>query len=277
MAINSTAPPSALPPDTPMLVHPVYLAGRGESEPIYDALCDTRGWGKAITATGLMFTSGCQSVHVAYLPEHLHGGWKITQYREPLGMPAWSARFTENTPAEITAAFTTALADHLGSEHRDYAPGGPKYLATGPSKVLAGRGWTHTSNALYQYLHAPDGHAYFSTREYDLDEDEELAGEGPAQWTMYGCVDKAGGERWHATFTSGTPLSLVTRTALALSNPEPVERRLGAIPVRNLPYVTARPANVPAARTTRTQPVTSPALPSPAPGHPPASTPSHHR
>jgi hypothetical protein len=234
-----------------------------------------------------MFTSPCQTVHVAYLPKQPFGGWKITQCREPLGMPAWSARFTENTPAEITSAFTTTLADALGSKHRDYLHGGPKYLAVSPSEVLLARGWTHDANAMFQYLRAPDGHPYFSLRKYHLDEYEELAEEGPALWTMYGCVEKVNGERWHADFTSATPLYLVTRAALAFSSPEPVHRRLGAIPDRNLPYVTVRPASGPApdlrqaaalARTPAAPPIVASAPASRAPGRPSsAPAPSHHR
>jgi hypothetical protein len=49
------------------------------------------------------------------------------------------------------------------------------------------------------------------------------------------------GERWHADFTSATPLYLVREAVLALSSTEPVERPLSGIPERNLPYVTVTP------------------------------------
>ncbi|MEV0035487.1 DUF317 domain-containing protein [Streptomyces sp. NPDC050804] len=70
-----------------------------------------------------------------------------------------------------------------------------------------------------------------------------MEGGGPAQWTMYGCVERANGERWHADFTSATPLYLIHEAVLALSSTDPVERPLHAIPERNLPHITARPAN----------------------------------
>jgi hypothetical protein len=113
--VIATSPPGDLPPDTDLLVHPVYLAGRGDTATLHEALCDARGWGKATTATGMVFTSPRQDAQVAYLPESRYGGWKAVQYREPLGTPLWWATFSRNTPAEITSAFTTALAEDLPS------------------------------------------------------------------------------------------------------------------------------------------------------------------
>ncbi|MDX3775973.1 hypothetical protein [Streptomyces europaeiscabiei] len=77
----ATSPPGGPEPDTDLLVRPVYLAGRGDTAAVYDALCDAWDWGKAITATGLMFTSPRQDVQVAYLPESRYGGWKAIQCR----------------------------------------------------------------------------------------------------------------------------------------------------------------------------------------------------
>lgn len=235
----ATSPPDNLPPDTDLLVHPVYLAGHGDTATVHEALSDARGWGKATTATGLMFTSPRQDAQVAYLPESRYGGWKAVQYREPLGTPLWWATFSRNTPAEITSAFTTALAESLPSNHRDVPHGGP-HLSS-PAGALAERGWQTDDTAMYLYQRSPDGHSYFALRKGDLDDYVELEGEGPAQWTMYGCVDHVNGERWHADFTSATPLYLVREAVIALSSTEPVERPLSGIPERNLPYVTVSP------------------------------------
>ncbi|MFE7216330.1 DUF317 domain-containing protein [Streptomyces sp. NPDC057611] len=94
---------------------------------------------------------------------------------------------------------------------------------------------------MYLYQRSPDEHAYFALRKGHLDDYMELEGEGSAHWTMYGCVDHVNGERWHADFTSATPLCLVREVALAFSSTEPVERPLSGIPERNLPYVTVSP------------------------------------
>jgi hypothetical protein len=239
--VIATSPPGGLPPDTDLLVHPVYLAGRGDTATVFDALCDAQGWGKATTVTGLVFTSPRQDAQVAYLPESRYGGWKAVKYREPLGTPLWWATFSRNTPAEITSAFTTALAESLPSNHRDVLHGGPHL--SGPAGALAERGWQTDDTAMYVYQRSPDGHAYLALRKGDLDDYVELEGEGPAQWTMYGCVDHVNGERWHADFTSATPLYLVREAVIALSSTEPVERPLSGIPERNLPYVTISPVS----------------------------------
>ncbi|MFD8963443.1 DUF317 domain-containing protein [Streptomyces sp. NPDC059568] len=272
-------------PDTDMLVRPVYLAGRGDTTTIHEPLSAAHGWGTVDTDTGLMFTSPRGDTLVASVPESRYGGWKITQYREPLGMPVWSASFSQNTPAEITSAFTRALATGLPSHHRDFLHGGPHHRPASPARTLADRGWHTEDTASYLYQYAPDGHAYFRLHKDHLDHYTELEGGGPAQWTMYGCVERVNGERWHADFTSTTPLYLVHEAVLALSSTDPVERPLHAIPERNLPYITARPANAgpdprrsaALARTTNA-PHNGPAAPAAQPaGSTPAPAPPHRR
>lgn len=114
---------------------------------------------------------------------------------------------------------------------------------------------------------SPDGHACLSQRGYDLDDYDELDGNGQAMWTMSACVDEVNGECWEAEFTSRTPLHLVTETVRAFSSTEPVERPRSGIPERNLPYVTTTPAPEPGpdhrrsaalARTPHTHPTTTP-------------------
>ncbi|WP_435178601.1 DUF317 domain-containing protein [Actinacidiphila sp. bgisy145] len=265
----STPQPDDQRPDQLVLVGPVYLAGIGDTAAIYDSLDDTRGWGKAITDSGLCFTSPRHDVHVAYLPHSRDGGWKITRSHEPLGIPAWTATFSRYTPTEITAAFTDALATCLAAGHAHPWDFGPDQEIALPDDVLAEHGWRtdHTEMDISQY--SPDGHAYFSRRDYDVPDHAELAGERRAMWTMYARVDGVNGERWHADFTSCTPLYLLTQTARAFSSTEPVQRIRSSIPQRNLPYVTTTPVPEPdsdrlkSAALART-PHTLPAIPAPA-------------
>ncbi|MCZ4097925.1 hypothetical protein [Streptomyces sp. H39-C1] len=51
----------------------------------------------------------------------------------------------------------------------------------------------------------PDEHAAFVLRKNHLDAYAELEGAEPAQWAMYGGLDQANPESWHASFTSATP------------------------------------------------------------------------
>ncbi|MDX2803692.1 DUF317 domain-containing protein, partial [Streptomyces scabiei] len=122
----------------------------------------------------------------------------------------------------------------------------PHFTPIAPGDVLIARGWKDEANALFQYQHAPDRHAYLSLRQYDADFHSELEGGVAAERTMYAGVEAANGPRWHADFTSATPLHLITAAADALSSTAPVRRRPHDLPERNLPFLTIRSA---AART----------------------------
>lgn len=237
----STQQPDDQRTDPQVLVSPVYLAGRGNSADLSNALYAHRDWGWTTTDTGQIFVSPRHDVHVAYLPQSRDGGWKITRYNEPLGMPVWSASFSRNTPAEITAAFTNALVECLASHHPHPWQFGPSDRIAHPVDPLAERGWHNANTSLDLCTRSPDGHAYLSQRDFDIDDYAELEGDGRALWTMYACVNQVNGERWHADFTNRTPLYLITETVRAFSSTDPVERPRSDIPERNLPYVTTVP------------------------------------
>ncbi|NEA75436.1 DUF317 domain-containing protein [Streptomyces sp. So13.3] len=235
--------PGGLAPDNVLRACPVYLAGPGNTAQIYDTLSEHR-WATAATDSGRMFTSPRQHAQLARLPEGSYGGWKAVEYREPFGMPLWSATFSRNTPAEITAAFATALAKGLPSRHRDFLSGGTHYQSpNSPARVLAVRGWETTDTPRHLYQHSPDEHAAFVLRKNHLDAYAELEGAEPAQWAMYGGLDQANPESWQASFTSATPLHLVRAAVVALTSAEPVERTRGEIPERHLPYVDVQPVD----------------------------------
>ncbi|WP_433888529.1 DUF317 domain-containing protein [Streptomyces sp. CA-111067] len=241
----STSQPDGQHPDQPVQVSPVYLAGRGNPAAIGNALNSHRDWGWTTTDNGQLFVSPHHDVHVAYLPHSRDGGWRVARYHEPLGMPAWSATFSRNTPSEITNAFTQALVECLDSHHRHPWDRGPQGQGVSADGILAERGWRSDDTTMEHCQYSPDGHAFFSRRAFDLDDYAELAGDSQAMWTMHACVNEVNGERWHADFTQNTPLYLVTQTVRAFSSTEPVERTRSAIPERNLPYVTTEPVSEP--------------------------------
>ncbi|MFC4035177.1 DUF317 domain-containing protein [Streptomyces polygonati] len=274
------------PDDQPVLVSPAYLAGRGNPAAIGNALYAHRDWGWTSTEAGQIFVSPHHDVHVAYLPNSRDGGWRITRYHEPLGMPVWSASFSRNTPTEITSAFTDALVECLESDHPHPSHFGPDNEIALPADVLAERGWRTEHSDVDLSQHSPDGRAYFSQRDYDVDDYTELKGDGRAMWTMYARVDGVDGERWHADFTSCTPLYLLTETARAFSSTEPVERPRSGIPERKLPYVTTTPAPEPdpdrrqsaaLARTPHTHPAAAAPPPGPATSDPVPPVPFRRR
>ncbi|MBM9508022.1 DUF317 domain-containing protein [Actinacidiphila acididurans] len=228
-------------PDLHVLVTPAYLAGRGNPADLSNSLYAHRDWGWTSTDTGQIFVSPRHDTHIAYLPQGRYGGWKVTQYREPLGMPIWSATFSPNTPTEIISAFTDALIDRLASDHPHSWNSGPAGQVTRPADTLAERGWRNTDTNLDFCHRSPDGHAYLSESRHGVNDYAELEGGYRARWTMYACVDVVNGERWHADFTNRTPLHLITEVTRAFSSTEPVERPRSGIPERNLPYVTITP------------------------------------
>lgn len=270
------------PDDQLVLISPVFLAERGNPATIGDALYTHREWGWTSTDTGQLFVSPHHDVHVAYLPHSRDGGWRITRCNEPLGMPAWSASFSRDAPAEIVGAFADALVECMESDHPHPWSFGPRDQMALPADVLTERGWHEADTAMDVCRRSPDGHAYLSRRGFDIDDYAELAGEGRAMWTMYACVNRVNGERRHADFTNRTPLYLVTETVRAFSSTETVERPRSGIPERNLPYVTTAPVPEPdsdrlksaaLARTPHALPAI-PAAPAPTPDAPaPGPTP----
>ncbi|MET7684412.1 DUF317 domain-containing protein [Streptomyces sp. NPDC005423] len=228
-------------PTNRVLVSPVYLAGPGNSAVVTRPL-HAASWAEARTPVGRMLSSPCLRAQIARLPD----GWTISYAREPLAVPHWTAHFTRDTPAEIVSAFTTTLMRGLDNDHKNFLPGGPHFTPIAPGDVLIARSWKDEANALFQYQHSPDRHAYLSLRQYDADFHAELEGGVAAERTMYAGVEAANGPRWHADFTSATPLHLIISAADALSSPAPVRRRPRDLPERHLPFLTIRSA---AART----------------------------
>ncbi|GAA3299247.1 hypothetical protein GCM10020295_36940 [Streptomyces cinereospinus] len=95
-----------------------------------------------------------------------------------------------------------------------------------------------------------------------------------AERTMYACVDAANGPRWHADFTSATPLHLIIAAADALSSPAPVPRNRRDLPERNLPYLTTRTATPPRVTAARARTTTRPLATGPSAA--PATAPVAH-
>jgi hypothetical protein len=243
-----------------VLAHPVYLAGPGTIHPLRAAL-RTRGWAEAATGHGRLLFSPHLDTFAAHLPEGLRGGWQITHYGHPYGIPLWLAAFSRDTPSEVITAFATTLADDPDN----------RYDRPSPARLLTERGWRPQRAPMASYLWSPDGHAYLSTRTDDLDDDTENPVEGPARWNLHAGPEPAG-DPWHAVFTARTPFHLVTAAADAASTTIPVLRDPDHIPALNRPHLTITPALAPATRPPSALPgPTTPAAP------PPASRPPHRR
>ncbi|WP_175541352.1 DUF317 domain-containing protein [Streptomyces aidingensis] len=227
-----------LPPDAPLLVSPVYFAGTGDPALADRLLQAAPGWTEAVNEAGARFASPCKTVFVTRSPAGSDRAWQIDATRAPGDTRVWSASFSSTTPTEIVAAFTTTLVDGLRTNHRDYLSGGPRQPGTTPATLLSELGWETKVFTDAQHQLAPDGYAGFSIRRGRVDYDAELAGAEPPQWALYcNAQELTSGPRWHATFTSATPLYLITAAAQVFSAPDPVVRRLRDLPLGVLPHL----------------------------------------
>ncbi|MFF2954077.1 DUF317 domain-containing protein [Kitasatospora sp. NPDC057965] len=237
-----------MPSNTPLLVEPLRLAGPGDQQ-----LITVPGWSRSATPDGgTRFISPCLT---AVLTCEGSGAWSVTGFTAPGAVPRWRARFGAGTPAEITAAFTTVLADGLRTQHRNYLLGGPHRRPGTPASVLADRGWRPEPGPKgFHDQVAPDGTAVYRHRLGHQPHDAEAAGHAPPAWSMLAGDPKH--PSWRAEFTIGVPFYPLVHAARAFSSPAPVQRFAGDIPARHLALVTvqrpsrgsANPRPAPAAR-----------------------------
>ncbi|MFJ5879864.1 DUF317 domain-containing protein [Kitasatospora cineracea] len=224
-----------MPSTVPVLVQPLRLAGPGDRRLVTGPLTAVHGWTPARTSEGgTRFTSPCRT---AVLSVNGDGGspaaWTVHGYTRPGAEPLWRASFSSGTPAEVVAAFTTALAGDLHARHRDGL-----HLGSTPASILAERGWRPSDRSprgFHDQL-APDGWALYRHRLGHQPHDDEVTRLVPPTWSML-----AGSQQqpsWSAEFTIGVPFHPLARAAAAFSDPGPVPRSTDEIPARHLARVT---------------------------------------
>ncbi|MDJ1136245.1 DUF317 domain-containing protein [Streptomyces iconiensis] len=264
-------------PDTTVHVSPVYLAGEGSAEPALRPLLDA-GFRHEYDALGnARLTSPAQHHQVDYMPRGLtQVQWKISEGPDRYTPPTWQATFTDNTPPEIVAAFTTALAQDASPW-----PGGRRPKSDDVLRPLADAGWRRHESAWEIAFTSPDHLANISFDTMPgqpLDPDYE-------PWLLSAGRDLGHSYDWYAAFTTHTPTHLVTATAARLADPAPVPRT-DAHPLHPSVTVTEAPARTTAfraaaARSRTTAPAapgpSAPTTPSAAASAPANSQPRHHR
>ncbi|MGY5079296.1 DUF317 domain-containing protein [Streptomyces nigrescens] len=210
------------PPDHPhtidgdVFVSPRYLAGSsGFGDP---GFAPVAAWPHHHLDDGpcqLVVTSPDHRIRIGWFGDD-HDLWKITASEDAASMPRWTATFNQNTPAEIVAGLTTALA-------RDWAEDEDPFLAR-PSiywpdsiKPLLTAGWTYRAaeRGTVEII-APDKQAgaLIDVRRHGPDDETTTLWAGPPGW----------GTRAEAHFTAHTPSHLIAATAAALADPAPVPR-----------------------------------------------------
>ncbi|WP_329376966.1 DUF317 domain-containing protein [Streptomyces sp. NBC_01351] len=211
----SSAPQAAATVDGDVYVTPRYLAG----SPGYgDAgFAPVKHWPHHHLDEGphqLVITSPDHRIRIGWAGDD-YDLWTISAAPDAVSGPQWTAIVNQNTPPELVAALTTALA-------RDWADGQDRFLAA-PSAYwadslapLVAAGWQRTGAEVGTVeLTAPDSNAgvYINRSRRDLPDGTELWA-GPPGW----------GTRAEITFSPRTPSHLIAATAEAFTETTPVAR-----------------------------------------------------
>ncbi|MFF9785097.1 DUF317 domain-containing protein [Streptomyces nigrescens] len=202
--------------DEDVYVSPRYLAGSsGCGDP---GFAPVSAWPHHHLDDGpcqLVVTAPDHRIRIGWFGDD-HDLWKITASEDPASIPRWTATFNQNTPPEIVAGLTTALA-------RDWADGENRFL-TIPSiywsdsiKPLLAAGWAcgAADRGMVEII-APDKQAgaLIDVRHRRPDDETTTLWAGPPGW----------GTRAEAHFTARTPSHLIAATAAALADTSPLPR-----------------------------------------------------
>lgn len=189
------------------LVQPRALAGGGDVRHVSEFL-RASGW-RDRTKTGgpLAMESPDRAVRLTYDPYLLPGGWTLhgaaTGHNDE-----WAAHLDRQTPVEIVAGLTDALA-------RPRSAHAPNVWAPLEEACWHARSETEHSTAT-----SPDRSAWMQYRQ---------STDGAAMWWS-GAQDSQG-NGWSAQFTPNTPMHLVAAFSAELASPDPVMRPRGRVPL----------------------------------------------
>ncbi|MCF3172593.1 DUF317 domain-containing protein [Streptomyces sioyaensis] len=240
-------------PDVDVLIAPVYLAGPGPGQAVFNSLDSAAGWTKvAVFGSDTYYTSPCQRVRIANAVESHYGGWTISYAEDPLGVPDWITTFDRDTPQEIVAAFTDTLVAGLPNNFADYLSGGEHHTGHTPATVLTSHQWEAVRGTRPFRTVSPDGHAAFRIRSGWLHEYDELLDPAKSTWRMCAGPDPITTPSWQAYFSRGTPEHLMTAAANALIDPRPVARSAVLLPDRHRSLVKTQPLRPDQARSRST-------------------------
>ncbi|WP_432198968.1 DUF317 domain-containing protein [Streptomyces sp. bgisy027] len=170
-------------------------------------------------------------IRLGYLPEGPDNTlWKVAAHADPFGPPRWMATFDTPTPTELVTAFTTALVT-------SYTKGPDAYLSGTTHRVdqalnsLAQAGWKRTDTWSATVCTAPDQLAGVTYSRRLPDSQAELHSD-THRWLLWGGQDGYS-SRWHASFTSRTPIQLIAAATARLADPAPALRYAPQVPSRN--------------------------------------------
>ncbi|MEU8687708.1 DUF317 domain-containing protein [Streptomyces sp. NPDC048665] len=218
-------------PDGDVSVTPLCLAGSTTiGDPAMQPLRDHGFTAQSDELANVYVSSPDQHVRLGFLPEGPDNTlWKVAARSDPFGLPDWLATFDSNTPTELVAAFTFALATSY-SEGPESVLASPRRPAEDAFRSLEEAGWKRGSWQLTTLFTAPDGLAGLTYRGGVLNRHAELRGDQDG-WLLWGGHDSFS-SRWYATFTSTVPIDLIAETTGRLADPSPVLRYELEVPER---------------------------------------------
>lgn len=229
-------------PDATVLASPVYLAGPGSSQYVFNILDGASGWTKAVAFNrDTYYISPCHRARVANAVESHYGGWTIAFAEDPLGVPDWITTFDRNTPYEIVAAFAETLVQGLPTYFTNYLSDGALHSGATPATLLASHRWEPVHGSRPYRTVSPDGHAAYRMRVGWLHEYDELLAPEKSTWRMSAGVDPVNTPAWQAYFSRSTPQPLITASAAVLTASEPVHRAAQQIPEQHRSLMDVRP------------------------------------
>ncbi|WP_330434529.1 DUF317 domain-containing protein [Streptomyces sp. NBC_00825] len=239
-----------LDPDQTVSVLPRYLAGPGtlDLHTVWPFPFDD-GWHLHPADEGMVFASSpCARLWTRFVPEpdkRNKGTWTISANRVPFGQLTWQINFDATTPVELLHDVHAELLDLSSDQERLFEDVTAHYEAYWP---LFAPGWSHhvKTDGTLTFL-APDGLGSVSHQYATTGSDEPIWQAGGGHPTE---------PHWTASFSPGTPATLVAAFTASLTSTEPLHRA-----VKNIPYQTRSHLYVPS--TTAKQP----------PGHSPTALP----
>ncbi|MFK0099032.1 DUF317 domain-containing protein [Streptomyces sp. NPDC091040] len=215
--------------DGDVYVAPRYLASTtGTGDPALAPLLDL-GWSIEHDDLGNGYIHAPdRRVRVGYLPEGEDDGlWRINAYRDPFGPPTWGACFNDGTPTEFVTAFTTALAAAYeqgpGACLARPVAGVDEHDPFRAVKPLLDHGWMLDQPRQGVFaVQAPDGHAALEYTAGPLDPEAELTTR-EARWQLW-AGESINRSAWYATFSTDTPVAILTAVTECVADPAPLPR-----------------------------------------------------
>ncbi|MFD8321404.1 DUF317 domain-containing protein [Kitasatospora purpeofusca] len=232
-------------PDTPRpyRIAPRYLANADADDsealqPLLDA-----DWARSQDQEGNTFvTAPDLRARLAHLPgSDGRVLWKAGAGPDAFAPPEWLVTFDNQTPPEVVADFTTALADTYTHGPDAYLNRNDRTVGVDTCLQLLAEGWSLDPATPFLTYRSPDRLVRLHVRDTPLRHEAETAGD-TERWLF-----EVGppGQVWYATASSRLPEHLLQALTTAVTDPSPVQRNMRRIDLDHLPHQATATPSVP--------------------------------